>query len=396
MRKVRLFSLFFIILIVCGCRSNAPSTTRPAPAATTASARATATATPPALAKLSKSLAKKSAHVDELFHEFIEEDAPGAAVIVIRKGEIVHSAGYGLANLKTGDPITPSHLFHIASIGKQFTALGIMMLYEEGKLDYDDPLVDYLPELEWLSDKVTIRRLLYHTSGLPNYGNDNDIAEKMLELADAPGNAELLEVLADGEYDVEYRPGNKYSYNNTGYDMLGILIERLSGQSYAEFMQERVFDPVGMTHTFVLPNPAKRASPMVAISYPLKNGKPVPYVSDPWDNLPGSGAIYSSVEDLYFYDQALYIDDLVEQETLEEAFTTGYLNNGNEIDYGFGWETGEYNDEWYVGHSGWWLAFDSYFLRFPDDELSIIVLYNWDYGDTDAETAAFEIADIYQ
>jgi CubicO group peptidase (beta-lactamase class C family) len=225
---------------------------------------------------------------------------------------------------------------------------------------------------------VTIRRLLYHTSGITNYNHDATMAEEMEALSKTPGNAELLED------------------SNTGYDVLGLVIERLSGQSYPEFMQERIFDPLGMSHTFVVPNPQKRAGPLVAMSYRLKNDKPTAYPSDPWDNLNGSGTIYSSVEDLFYYDQALQNEELVYQETLDEAFTTGTINNGTEIDYGFAWELGEYNDEWYAGHSGYWLAFDSYFLRFPDAELSIIVLLNWDYADPTAEDAAFEIADIYQ
>jgi CubicO group peptidase (beta-lactamase class C family) len=152
-----------------------------------------------------------------------------------------------------------------------------------------------------------------------------------------------------------------------------------------------------MTHTFIIPNDTKRAGPLVAMSYRLKNGKAQAYPSDPWDNLSGSGAIYSSAEDMYYYDQALYTDKLVSQKTLmDEAFTSGTINNGKEIDYGFAWETGEYNGDWYVGHSGYWLAFDSYFLRFPDAQLSIIVFFNWDYAKPDAEDAAFEVADIYQ
>jgi CubicO group peptidase (beta-lactamase class C family) len=358
----------------------------------------TAQAAPrPTVVPLSTAMAKRSTKVDELFNDFISDDSPGAAVMVIRKGKVVHSAGYGLANLEEGEPITSSNLFHIASIGKSFTALGIMMLAEEGLLDYDEPVGEYLPELSWMGKGVTIRRLLYHTSGITNYNNDPTMADEMLELSDTPGNAELLAVLSI-EHDLDYRPGNKYDYSNTGYDVLGLVIERLSGQSYADFIQERIFDPLGMSHSFVIPNPKKRAGPLVAMSYADEDedGKPEAYPSDPWDNLSGSGAIFSSVEDMFYYDQALYTDELVSQETLEEAFTSGTINNGNETDYGFAWEIGEYNDEWYVSHSGYWLAFDSYFLRFPDAELSIIVLYNWDYAEPDAGEAAFEIADIYQ
>lgn len=350
----------------------------------------------PTVVPLSTAMARRSDAVDKMMSRFIKGDGPGAVVMVIRKGNMVHSEGYGLANLADGTKMTPSHLFHIASVGKSFTALGVMMLAEEGWLDYDDPIGQHLPEFAWMGKGVTIRRLLYHTSGITNYNNHPTMSIEMEALSKTPGNAELLAALSIAR-ELEFRPGNKYDYSNTGYDVLGLLIERLSGQSFAQFMQERFFDPMGMSHTFVLPNQAKRAGPLVATSYRLsKKGEPLAYPSDPWDNLLGSGAIYSSVEDLFFYDQALYTDDYVSQDTLyNEAFTSGTINNGHEIDYGFGWETGEYEEEWYVGHSGYWLAFDSYFLRFPDAELSIIVLLNWDYAKPDAETAAFEIADIY-
>lgn len=407
MRRVQgAFLLLMLVFLLAACDNEGEGTraraSAPVAVATKALPRSTATpnaqdAPRPTVVPLSTAMAKRSAKVDALFNDIISPDSPGAAVMVIRKGKIVHSAGYGLANLEKGQRISPSNLFHIASIGKSFTALGIMILAEEGLLDYDEPIGEYLPELSWMGKGVTIRRLLYHTSGITNYNNDPTMADEMLELSATPGNAELLAVLSI-EHDLDYRPGNKYDYSNTGYDVLGLVIERLSGQSYADFMQARIFAPLGMRHTFVIPNRAKRAGPLVAMSYADEDedGEPEAYPSDPWDNLSGSGAIYSSVEDMFYYDQALYTDELVSQETLEEAFTSGTINNGTETDYGFAWEIGEYNDEWYVSHSGYWLAFDSYFLRFPDAELSIIVLYNWDYAEPDAGEAAFEIADIYQ
>lgn len=325
-----------------------------------------------------------SSEVDALMAAYT--DGPGGVVMVIQNGEIVHQNGYGLADVENGTPINTDTVFHLGSVGKQFTAMGVMILAEQGKLNYDDPISMHLPELAWMSDEVTVRRLLYHTSGIIGYDDSDAIYDALVSSAEKPGNDELLSVLAE-QVEMLATPGDEFNYSNTGYDLLGILIERLSGQSYPQFMQENVFAPLGMDATFAVPNDARLSAPDVAQSYSTEGA----YEPDVLDALNGSGSIYSTLGDLYLYDQALRNNELVSAETLTEAFTSGALNNGESIAYGFGWDV----EESYVGHSGAWLGFESYYLHFTGQDLSVVVLLNLDYSEEGAEGIAFAVADLY-
>lgn len=329
-----------------------------------------------------------SADVDALMANYAE--GPGGVVMVIQNGAIVHQNGYGLADVENGTPISTDTVFHLGSVGKQFTALGVMMLAEQGLLSYDDPISTHLPELAWMDDEVTVRRLLYHTSGIMGYDDSDDLYNALVASAEKPGNDELLSVLAE-QGDMLANPGDEYSYSNTGYDLLGILIERLSGQSYPQFMEENVFAPLGMGATFAVPNDARLSAPDVAQSYSTEGA----YEPDVLDALNGSGSIYSTLGDLYLYDQALRNNELVSADTLAEAFTSGALNNGEDIAYGFGWDIGNQSGEPYVGHSGAWLGFESYYLHFTGQDLTVVVLLNLDYSQEGAEGIAFAAADLY-
>lgn len=321
-------------------------------------------------------------------------DAPGGAVMVIQNGEIVHQKGYGLANVDEGRPITVDTVFHLGSVGKQFTATGVMMLVEQGLVDYDAPIGAYIPELAWMDDEVTVRRLLHHTSGILGYDESGDIYDALVESSDTPTNEDLLAVLAK-QGGMVSAPGEEYSYSNTGYEILGSLIERISGQSYSAFMEERIFRPLGMKDTFSVPNDERLNSVKVAQSYSFEGGQPWAYEPDILDGLNGSGSIYSTLDDMYLYDQALCTDKLVSQVTLAEAYISGVLNNGEETDYGFALDLGEYSGATYVGHSGSWLGFEAYYLRFPARKLSVVVLLNLDYSEEGAEGIAFSVADMY-
>lgn len=333
-----------------------------------------------------------SPEIDALMAKYV--DGPGGAVMVIQDGEIIYQNGYGLADVENGLPITTDSVFHLGSVGKQFTALGVMMLAEQGLVNYDDPIGNYIPELAWMSDEVTIRRLLYHTSGIMGYDDSDAIYDALVASSDAPTNEDLLDVLAE-QGDMLTDPGEEYSYSNTGYEILGSLIERVSEKKYALFMDENIFAPLGMVHTFSLPNPERLKDKNVAQSYYLENGQPLPYEPDILDGLTGSGSIYTTLGDMYLYDQALRNNELVSAETLQEAFTTGTLNNGEEIGYCFGVELGDYSGYSYIGHSGAWLGFESYYLYIPDRNLSVVVLLNLDYSEEGAEGIAFSIADLY-
>jgi CubicO group peptidase (beta-lactamase class C family) len=334
----------------------------------------------------------KSRQVDELFGSYITGRSPGAAVIVIHDGKIVHEAGYGLADLAKGAPVTLSQIFHLASVGKQFTALAVLILLEKGKLDLDDPVEKYLPELANFGNGVTIRRLLNHTSGIPD-AYSGKLYDALMQRSARPTNADLLMVLstADG---LLFDPGFQFEYSNTGYDVLGALIERVSGESYPDFLEENIFGPLGMKNTFSLPSPRQKNDPLLAHSYVKYQGVIQPYDTYPLDDIVGSGTIYSTVEDMYLYDQALYTDAIVCQSTLAEAFQPAVLYDGTKYPYGFGWEIKDEIGERSFWHSGKWLGYQSYYERFPDRKLSIVVLMNWNYGPT-VEDVEFSIRKIY-
>lgn len=331
--------------------------------------------------------------VDDLFNSFITDEDPGAIVIVLQDGQILYESAYGLANLEENILLTTDHQMHIASMGKQMTGMAVMMLAEDGLLNYDDPVGMHVSELEHFGADFTIRTLLNHTSGLADY--DDGITDALFELSDEPTNADLVRVLSemDGPAD---EPGTSFLYSNPGYDLLAVVIERVSGMSFPEFMQTRIFDKLGMEHTFSLPNQTRRDGPMVAISYVLEEDAPVDYPFDSLDNLVGSGSIYTTAGDMALYDEAWYGDQLVSQATIQDAFQPALLKNGSSEPYGFGWELEEFNGEEYVAHSGAWLGFQSDYVRFPERHFSVIVMLNRDYNIPDGDTRiALQVAEFY-
>lgn len=365
------------------------------PAAATASAAPSTTVSVPPTSTPSgptPDWSGKSRQVDELFASYLTDRSPGAAVIVIQDGRILHQAGYGLADLAKGTPITPSQIFHLASVGKQFTALAVLILVEQGKLGLDDPVEKFLPELSHFGNQVTIRTLLHHTSGMPD-AYSGDLYKALIERSSRPTNADLLAVLstADG---LLFGPGFQFEYSNTGYDVLGALIERVSGEPYPGFLDQNIFGPLGMKNTFSLPGPRQKDDPLVAHSYVKYQGVIQPYDTYPLDDIVGSGTVYSTVEDMFLYDQALYTDAIVRQSTLAQAFQPAVLYDGTKSQYGFAWELKTEGGERSFAHSGKWLGYQSYYERFPDRKLSIVVLMNWNYG-PDVEEVESGVRDIY-
>jgi CubicO group peptidase (beta-lactamase class C family) len=334
----------------------------------------------------------KSRQVDELFASYITSRSPGAAVIVILDGKILHEAGYGLASLAAGTRITPSQIFHLASVGKQFTALAVLKLFEQGKLDLDDPIGKFLPELAHFGSGMTIRRLMNHTSGIPE-AYSGKLYDALMERSGRPTNADLLAVLAAADGTL-FEPGFQFEYSNTGYDVLGSLIERVSGQSYPDFLDEYIFLPLGMNNSFSLPSPRQKTDPLLAHSYVKYQGVIQPWDTYQLDDIVGSGTVYSTVEDMFLYDQALYTDALVSQSTLAQAFQPAVLYDGTKYPYGFGWEIKDESGERSFWHSGKWLGDQSYYERLPNRRLSIVVLMNWNYGPDVADVES-SIRDIY-
>jgi len=322
--------------------------------------------------------------VTALFDHLNEGVQPGAAVMVIKDGGVVYTAGFGFADVKNQVPIDQNSTFRLASVSKQFTAMAIMVLADEGKLDYDDPLVEYVPELS-MYPGVTIRHLLTHTSGIPDYYDTIDTSGGM------PTNADIPAVLATMDGPV-FSPGEKYEYSNPAYEMLPLIVEKVSGKTFSQFMQDEVFLPAGMDDSLIYdqtePEIANRAwgyEPDVR-DFELNDYDELNYIG-------GSGGMYATLEDFFAWDQALYGEGLVSEATLDEAFTSHRLNNGDEIDYGFGWGVDLYRGHRRISHGGSWVGFRTNITRFPDERTTIVVLTN--RTDGNPGYYASRIADIY-
>ena len=297
--------------------------------------------------------------------------APGMSVAVVRGGQVVFAKGYGSADLENDVAMTPEHVFRIGSVTKPFTATMVMQLVNEGKLRLDQPVREVLPELPEGWAAVTVRQLLDHTSGiksctgLPNFG----------ELSRRPVTpAGIVATVQDEPFDFE--PGTGWAYNNTGYVILGMLVEKVDGRSFAESLRERVTRPLGMDQTFFVSEAdivSKRAR-----GYSLRDGATshAEYLDMGWPF--SAGAMESTVLDLAKWDAALYGDKLLPQDTLEAMWSRTRLPNGDERGYGLGWALAEANGARIVQHSGGIPGFLSVVRRAPEKRLTVIVLVNSD------------------
>lgn len=285
-----------------------------------------------------------------------------------RKGEVLKAQGYGLANVEHRVPVTPETVFQSGSVGKQFTAAGAMFLVEEGKLDLDDPVTRHLPDAPEPWKAIRVRHLLTHTSGIKEYesGKEIDLRRDYTE-------EELLQTVY--RLPLDFAPGTRWSYSNTGYVVLGVLLRRVSGQFYGDLLAGRVFRPLGMRATRIIseadivPN---RAAGYRADEHGLKNQD---WVS-PSLNTTADGALYVTVLDLAKWDAALDGEKLLKARSWAQIFTPVRLADGATHPYGFGWALREQRGHPNIEHSGSWQGFEAHIARYVDQRLSVIVLTN--------------------
>ena len=322
--------------------------------------------------------------VDEIFSKHNVSGKPGAAVVVIKNGGVIFKNGYGFADIDNEVPVATDTAFHLASVGKQISAVGILLLVKEGKISLEDSVAKHLSQFRGWGNRVKVKHLLYHTSGLPDYYEDIE------EYYNRPTNAQALRYLKSLAY-LEFKPGAKYSYSNSGYDTVGALIQKVSKQKFSDFMEGQIFGPLGMSNTFAFNN-ARREASKRAIGYYSEDGTYFKDDSSPLNGLHGSGSIYSSVEDMAKYDAALFSGNLLPEALKSQLFISGKTNRGASIGYGLGWELGNDNGPYY-GHSGAWMGFSTYYLHYPDRKLSVIVVSN--DTDADAEGLAFSTAEAF-
>jgi CubicO group peptidase (beta-lactamase class C family) len=330
----------------------------------------------------------RPALIDDYIARQIQADGPGLALAIVADGAVVHSATFGLANLRKG-PVKLDTIFHLASCGKQFTALGILMLAEEGKLDLDDPVGKHIPSIAGFGPGVTLRKLLHHTSGICDLYDENGV-KRLLERCARPANDDVIRTYADlgcPMAELEIAADGIFSYSNSGYELLGAVIEEVSGQPYHDFFAKRVFEPLKMKDTFSVPD-RRIHDPRCATGYLLgERGELIEARASELDGLMGSGSFYTTVSDLCLYDRALRSNLLISEASKKKAFTAAPTNEGSGIGYGFGWYLGTRAGISFADHEGTWNGFQSYICYYIDRPLSIFMLSN------DPEVDLLEIAD---
>jgi CubicO group peptidase (beta-lactamase class C family) len=290
------------------------------------------------------------------------------AVLVARDGQIVLSRGYGMANYEWDVPNTPSTKFRLGSITKQFTSMAIMQLGEKGLLSVDDSITRHLADYPKTGDRITIHHLLTHSSGIPSYTGVPEY-QKNMRVAFSP--AQMIDGFKDKP--LEFAPGEKFKYDNSGYFLLGAIIEKVSGQPYDQYLQTHIFDPLGMKDSgYDRPQTLlkQRAAGYEWSASGLRNTEYLD-MGQPF----AAGSLYSTVEDLYSWDQALYTEKLVKRATLDQIFTPR-IESAPGVQYAYGWSVSTVHERKMIGHGGGINGFSTFIARFPDERAVVIVLRN--------------------
>ena len=303
--------------------------------------------------------------------EMTAQKIPGVAVAVIRKGQPIVVEGFGLANVEHAVRVTPDTIFQSGSVGKQFTSALVMLLVEEGRIALNDPLTKYFPDAPAQWQRITVRHLLTHTSGLPDYtAGTIDYRRDYTE--------DELQKFAYG-LTPEFEPGARWNYSNTGYVLLGIIVHKASGQFYGDLLRERVFSPLGMksariiTEEDIVPH---RAGGYRLVRGELKNQQWVA----PRLNTTADGSLYLSLRDFIAWDAAVSAGRVLSAASWAQVFAPVTLNSGKTYPYGFGWNVEAVAGHRAQRHGGSWQGFQTYIARYPDDDFSVLVLSNLAQG----------------
>jgi|694.fasta_scaffold11682_13 N-acyl-D-aspartate/D-glutamate deacylase/CubicO group peptidase (beta-lactamase class C family) len=316
-----------------------------------------------------QSTEQKITRIDSILTYLHERQLFNGTVLIGEKGKVLYKKAFGIANGQTQEKLTTLSSFNLASVSKQFYAMMVMLLKEQGKLHYEDPVQKYLPIFPY--PLITIRHLMNQTSGLPEYF---DIALNGMNLLDTLTNQSMLELLAYKKIPLSFQPGEKWEYCNTNYTTLASVVEKVSGMSPDVFFQKYIAVPLKMKDSYIYHLKMKSHPKSRVFGFHWESDKNILDDLVRVDGIVGDGNVYSSVEDLYKWDQALYTDRLVKQSTFKEAITPGKLLNGEATQYGFGWGIEQVGKT--VLHTGGWAAFRTIIIRYIDKNQSIILLDN--------------------
>lgn len=327
-----------------------------------------------------------AAQLDAIVAPHFSADAPGAAVLVKKGDKVLLRKAYGLADVELGVPLRPEHIFRLGSVTKQFTSAAIMMLVDEGKLALGDDVRKYVPAYPKKSATVTIEHLLTHTGGVPNYTEQPAFHKRSREDL---SHDELLATFKD--VPLEFTPGEKFNYSNSGYYLLGMVIEKVSGKSYAQFLDERIWKPLGMTHSSY--GDDDRIIRGRVLGYE-RAGKEIRNADMISMKLPfAAGSLVSSVDDMALWDRAIADGKLLSKASWARVFTSAKLKDGSATHYGFGWVVGgSVQGHPTVWHNGGIPGFSTAILRMPDERVVVVVLCNSIPQPTAPEELALKLA----
>jgi CubicO group peptidase (beta-lactamase class C family) len=314
---------------------------------------------------------KKSVKIDSFFRTKFKNRSFNGTVLFAENGRIIYKNAYGYSNFRSKQSLTVNSVFQLASVSKPITACAVMLLHEKGKLNLDDDVREFFPEFPYKD--ITVRLLLTHRSGLPDYMY---FVEQYWPSRRMPvTNHDVLDLMILYKPYRYYRPDRRYNYSNTNYCLLALIIEKISGMPFADFMQQQIFEPLGMHHTYVLDHQALKYfdEPQLVAGY-AKNGRMAE--NNYLNGVVGDKGIYSTVEDLLIWDRALYSGKLISLFNLYEALQPAHNDLRDNDNYGFGWRINANGGNPIVFHSGWWRGFKTYFIRKIKEHKTIIVLTN--------------------
>lgn len=328
------------------------------------------------------------AKIDEIFAEVNSKETPGCTVAVAEKGSILLSRAYGMADLEHDVPVTPTTIFEAGSVSKQFTAAAVLLLAQQGKLSLTDEVRKHVPELPDYGKPITIDHLIHHSSGLRDWGAVAGI-HGWPRGTRIHTHAHMLDI-ASRQKSLNFEPGAEFSYSNTGYNLLVVIVERVTGQTFAEFTRQQIFEPLGMKHTSWRDDFTR-----------IVKGRAIAYVEEedgfhsnmPFENVHGNGGLLTTSEDLLLWNENFTHGKVGGPAFLEAMQKRGRLNDNRESEYASGLFIGEYGGLPEVSHAGATAGYVAFLTRFPGQRLSVAVLCN--RGDRDPEAFAHRVADLY-
>ncbi len=316
-------------------------------------------------------LSKYFQHYDEILTKVIESHNFNGNVLIAKHGIIIYNKSFGYSDFNDNSELADSTIFQIASIGKTITASAVLLLKQEGLLELNDYVVKHIPEFPY--PNITVRHLLNHTSGLQNY---MWLIENRWNKEEKPDNEDVLDLFNRHTLPLNFHPGSRFDYSNTGYAFLALVVERVSGESFADFIENNIFEPLNMQYSFVRTQSRINEEQNLAFGHRRFRNTHIRIPENYIDGVVGDKGIYSSAVDLFKWDQALYKNSIINEELTEQAFDYAVLNNSRTVNYGYGWRLKTFMDKKVAYHPGRWSGYRTFFKRFIEDNTTIIVLNN--------------------